>query len=163
LRHFHEAVIAGTARILSGASLQDVAAVHGETEYGWLVAEVSESLRFDFEEANAGEADATVTVTPIDDSSADPGETVTVTISTSSSYHVGTANTASMMVVDDESQLVTVTKIADAFEGGAGGMFRFTRTGDTSSSLTVNYTVSGTATSGTDYTALSGSVTFAAA
>ena len=41
-------------------------------------------------------------------------------------------------------------------------MFRFTRTGDTSASLTVDYTVSGTATSGTDYTALSGSVTFAA-
>ncbi|HEY1190329.1 MAG TPA: Calx-beta domain-containing protein [Gemmata sp.] len=46
--------------------------------------------------------------------------------------------------------------------GGTNGTFRFTRTGDTSGALTVNYTVGGTATSGTDYTALVGSVTFAA-
>src|SRR5205823_1190952 len=36
----------------------------------------------------------------------------------------------------------------------------FTRTGDTTGPLTVNYTVGGTATPGTDYTALSGTVTF---
>ncbi len=109
-----------------------------------------------------GESEVEVTVTPVDDEDDDPGEVLTVTIDTSSEYEVGTADSADMMVVDDETQLVTVTKIADAFEGGANGMFRFTRTGDISSSLTVNYTVSGTATSGTDYTALSGSVTFAA-
>ncbi|MSQ24531.1 MAG: hypothetical protein EXR58_08330 [Chloroflexi bacterium] len=38
------------------------------------------------------------------------------------------------------------------------GAFTVTRTGDTRTSLTVGYTVSGTATTGVDYTALSGSV-----
>jgi hypothetical protein len=38
------------------------------------------------------------------------------------------------------------------------GIFTVTRSGSTASALTVNYTVSGTATSGSDYVALSGSV-----
>ncbi len=54
-----------------------------------------------------------------------------------------------------------VEKIADAFEGGSAGTFRFTRFGDINSSLVVNYTVGGPATPDADYTALSGSVTFA--
>lgn len=48
---------------------------------------------------------------------------------------------------------------ANAAEAGQDpAVFTVTRTGDTSAALTVNYTVGGTATSGNDYTALSGSV-----
>ncbi|VTU00135.1 outer membrane adhesin-like protein : Putative hemagglutinin/hemolysin-related protein OS=Dickeya dadantii (strain 3937) GN=Dda3937_01477 PE=4 SV=1: Calx-beta [Gemmataceae bacterium] len=57
---------------------------------------------------------------------------------------------------------VTVAAINDAAEGGAAGTLRFTRTGSTSAALTVSYAVSGSATAGTDYTALTGTVTFAA-
>ncbi|PZV17778.1 MAG: hypothetical protein DCF20_05260 [Pseudanabaena sp.] len=42
------------------------------------------------------------------------------------------------------------------------GRFTLTRTGSTASTLTVDYTVAGTATNGIDYSNLSGSVTFAA-
>ncbi|MEA5593183.1 Calx-beta domain-containing protein, partial [Rivularia sp. UHCC 0363] len=49
-----------------------------------------------------------------------------------------------------------------ATEAGDTANFRITRTGDTSSALTVNYTVSGSATNGTDYSNLAGSVTIAA-
>jgi hypothetical protein len=45
-------------------------------------------------------------------------------------------------------------------QGLASGAFTISRTGDTSVSLTVNYTIGGTATAGSDYTTLSGSVTF---
>ena len=48
----------------------------------------------------------------------------------------------------------TVSVIAstpDATEGGADGAFTFTRTGSTAGSLTVGYSLGGTATSGTDY------------
>ena len=61
--------------------------------------------------------------------------------------------------------LVTVEAVAEAVEGGAAGTFRFTRTGDLSQPLTVAYTVatgSLAATADTDYTALSGLVTFEA-
>jgi hypothetical protein len=46
--------------------------------------------------------------------------------------------------------------------GTTTGTFTVSRTGSTSSALTVNYGVSGTATSGSDYNALSGSVTIQA-
>jgi hypothetical protein len=63
------------------------------------------------------------------------------------------------------SATVTVTATdATAGEPASGqgtGTFTFTRTAPTTGALTVNYTVGGTATSGTDYTALGTSVTFA--
>jgi hypothetical protein len=56
---------------------------------------------------------------------------------------------------------VSVATISDATEDGADGLFRFTRVGNLSGSLTVNVSVSGTATSGTDYTPIGTTVTFA--
>jgi len=49
-----------------------------------------------------------------------------------------------------------------AEEGNDTGAFTVSRTGDTTDTLTVFYTVSGTATEGADFAALSGSVTIAA-
>jgi hypothetical protein len=59
---------------------------------------------------------------------------------------------------------VTVTDAAltNAVWAGTNGVIAFTRTGTPSSSLTVDYTVGGTAVPGTDYTTLSGTVTLAA-
>lgn len=56
--------------------------------------------------------------------------------------------------------IVTVTPTGTPGESGAVGQFVFTRD-KTAGTLTVPFTVSGTATSGTDYTALPASVTFA--
>ncbi|MEO6567317.1 MAG: Calx-beta domain-containing protein, partial [Opitutaceae bacterium] len=49
-----------------------------------------------------------------------------------------------------------------AAEPSDPGVFTFTRNGSTASTLTVNFTVTGTATAGSDYTSLGTSVTFAA-
>ncbi|KIA94125.1 hypothetical protein OC25_11090, partial [Pedobacter kyungheensis] len=57
--------------------------------------------------------------------------------------------------------VLAVTKTADATEGGANGEFTISLPGTTATAteaITVNYTLSGTATNGTDYTALGGSV-----
>ena len=52
---------------------------------------------------------------------------------------------------------------SSASEGGSDtGTFKVTRSGSTTSSLTLNYTVGGGATNGADYNTLSGSVTIAA-
>jgi beta propeller repeat protein len=56
---------------------------------------------------------------------------------------------------------VGITPI-NANENNTPGSFTLGRSGDTSSSLSVNYTIGGTATNGTDYSSLSGTVTFAA-
>jgi hypothetical protein len=47
-------------------------------------------------------------------------------------------------------------------QGPVNGVFTITRSGNTAIPLTINYTVAGTATPGSDYTALPGSVTFLA-
>lgn len=64
-------------------------------------------------------------------------------------------------IFDNETPEVSVEKLSDAVEGGSG-TFRFTRIGDLSSSLTVNFSVGGTATSGTDFTSIGTSVSFSA-
>ncbi|MGD9418970.1 MAG: Ig-like domain-containing protein [Verrucomicrobiota bacterium JB025] len=59
-------------------------------------------------------------------------------------------------------EVFVVASDASATEGGDTGAFTFTRTGDTTGALTVYYSVTGSATAGTDYTALTGEVTIAA-
>jgi hypothetical protein len=56
----------------------------------------------------------------------------------------------------------TASDAAASFTGTNTGTFTFSRTGSTSASLTINYTVSGTATNGTDYNTITSSVTIAA-
>jgi hypothetical protein len=109
----------------------------------------------------ANSATADITVSPIDDSSIESTETVTLTIQ-SGGYTIGSPSSATVNITDNDTPVVTVALLNDAVEGVSNGAFRFTRTGNTSQSLTATYAVSGSATGGTDYTALSGSVTFAA-
>jgi subtilisin family serine protease/subtilase family serine protease len=54
---------------------------------------------------------------------------------------------------------VTATTSQATESGPSAGAFTVTRTGDLSAALIVNYTTGGTATSGGDYTALTGSIT----
>jgi YD repeat-containing protein len=57
---------------------------------------------------------------------------------------------------------VSATDAAASEQGPDAGAFTVSRTGGTVTALTVNYTVGGTATGGSDYAALSGSVTIPA-
>ena len=91
------------------------------------------------------------------------GENVTVVVLDGGSvYSADISNVAEITILDDPP-IVSVVKIADATEGGANGLFRFTRTGgDLTAALAFNYSVSGTATSKIDYTELPGSGSFPA-
>jgi hypothetical protein len=68
--------------------------------------------------------------------------------------------------VDDSSTLPTVTVVdsdGNASESGANsGRFRVTRTGNTGATLTVHYSLSGSAAKGADYATLPGNVTIPA-
>lgn len=109
----------------------------------------------------AGSATADYTLTATNDSTSEPTETVVIAVAPGTGYAAG-APSAAMNIFDNDASVVSVATVNNAVESGAAGTVRFTRTGDLSGSLTVNYTVGGTATSGTDYTALSGTVTFSA-
>lgn len=111
---------------------------------------------------------ATVTITPTDDSTYEGDETLELRIQRYQMFPTGPVFTGTMTIHDNEPPaVVSVARVADAVEGGADGTFRFTRTGgNLGQSLTVSYTVettgTGAATPTTDYTAQSGTVTFAA-
>jgi len=73
----------------------------------------------------------------------------------------GTDGTFILSVPPQVVGVTATTAIANE-QGPVNGVFTITRTGDTSIPLTINYTVAGTATSSSDYTALPGSLTFPA-
>ena len=83
-----------------------------------------------------------------------------------SGYNVPSGPQPFALVIDTVQSAVGLPMVRVSVDDGTateagptGGLLRFTRNGDTASALEVSYTVSGSATSGSDYVALSGSVT----
>ncbi|WP_338285537.1 Calx-beta domain-containing protein [Luteolibacter sp. LG18] len=112
-----------------------------------------------------GQSSVDVVVTPTNDSLIEVPEDVVATISTNAAYlRDASATTASVIITDDDTPVVTVSvPDPDASEGSQDtGTFLLTRTGDTSAPLTVYYGLTGTASYGTDYMALTGQVTIPA-
>jgi hypothetical protein len=110
---------------------------------------------------------ATVTVTPLDDSQVEGSETVVLTLTPDDCYGVGTSSSATVTIADNDTgpalPSVTVSATdASAAEPSNTGTFTVSRTGATTASLTVAFAVGGTATAGSDYAALPGSVTIPA-
>ena len=115
----------------------------------------------------AGQTQATVTITGLDDAVIDGQERVIAMIATGSGdfppYTLGTSLSATATVDDLYLQgvIIVATDTTAAETGGNTGTFTITRN-DTTSAATVAYTVGGTATAGSDYTTLGGSVSFTA-
>ncbi len=96
--------------------------------------------------------------------SMEPTETVILTVSANALYGIGSPSAATVNITDNDLPTVNVNATDDsAAEAGlATGTFTITRGGDLTSPLTVNYTIGGSATNGSDYATLSGSVVIAA-
>ena len=114
----------------------------------------------------AGASTALVTVTPTDDALAEATENVVLTLTTGTGYNLGTTTSATVNIADNETPFVTIAATdASAAETATGvtanpGTFTLTRLGNLASALTVNYTVTGSATNGTDYTSHGGNWRF---
>lgn len=99
-----------------------------------------------------------ITITQVNDAAAEPLETVVLTITAATTYQTFTPTaSASMWLRDDDQPTVFVdTQVGTSgtaytvTEGTVSTPTKFwiSRTGSTTSALTVNYTLSGTATSG---------------
>lgn len=109
-----------------------------------------------------GQASAVIDVNPIDDSTPELNETVVVTLLADSAYTITQPVTATVTIVSEPAVSVTATDPTATEAGRTTGAFTVTRSFDTANPLTVNYVLSGTATPGTDYAALAGSVDMAA-
>jgi hypothetical protein len=119
----------------------------------------------------AGATTTDVVVSPINDGVLDGEETVVLTLTGVAPYELGSPVSAEVRVVPAPTGRVSVTATDDVASeratatGPDTGTFRLTREGDPTllnSALTVSFTVTGSATSGSDYTALPTTATFAA-
>lgn len=108
----------------------------------------------------SGQSSATVAITGIDDSLVEGQESVVLAISSKSTYVMDQAfSKATVIIFDDEVATLSVrSPVRYAYENGEDGEIVISRKGDITNSLTVNYTVSGTAVSGVDISSLAGSV-----
>ncbi len=110
----------------------------------------------------AGRTSASVEFRTIDDPYVEPEETVNVTITANAAYN-GAGGSSTVRIIDDDLVSVTIAPTDGSVgEPSSTGRFTVTRAGNLIPSMVVNYTVSGTASNGVDYQALSGTVTIPA-
>jgi deoxycytidine triphosphate deaminase len=110
-----------------------------------------------------GQSTIDVTITPIRDNLVEGPETVVVTVQAGAGYAVGSPASGTVTIADDPAVVNVTVSDPDASETGDPGAFTFARSGgDVASPLIVNYTISGTATNGTDYASITGSITILA-
>ena len=108
----------------------------------------------------SGQTFADLTITPVDDGMPEPSETVSVTVIHTATYDPGSPSSATVTIADSSPVVNVEATDSGASENGPDtGTFTFTRTGATTAALTVNFTLSGTAQAGSDYTSLGSSVT----
>ncbi|MFM6754317.1 MAG: Calx-beta domain-containing protein, partial [Dolichospermum sp.] len=116
----------------------------------------------------AGSSTAIVTVDPTADTTFEYDETVVLTLTHGEDYSPSATSSATGTIANDETQVTLAVSPTSITEDGTPNLiYTFTRTGVTTNALTVNYTVGGTATIGTDYTGIATAgttktVTFAA-
>ena len=104
----------------------------------------------------ASASTATLTIDPTVDTTVESDETVAVTLTTGTGYTVGTTTAVTGTITNDDvvaSPTITlaVSPSSVTEDGTANLIYTFTRTGVTTSALTVNYGITGTA-DGSDYT-----------
>jgi hypothetical protein len=105
-------------------------------------------------------------VVPVDDATVELDEDLKLTLISAPTGKIVAPGTATITILDANTNnlpvvMLTSTNQPNAVEGGANGTFLLTRTGTTTTPLTVYLNTSGSATSGTDYAALPDSIAFA--
>ena len=108
----------------------------------------------------AGSASVEVTITPIDDTEAEPVETVTLTVLPTTNYDIKSPVLANVAIADNEAPVVSISTIdGSAYERFPTDTitFRITRAGETNSELFVFYEPNaGQAVNGADFSDANG-------
>ncbi|MDD1449395.1 M10 family metallopeptidase C-terminal domain-containing protein [Dolichospermum sp. ST_sed8] len=100
----------------------------------------------------ANSATATLTIDPTADTILESDETVALTLATGTGYLIGTTTDVTGTITNDDTTITLAVSPTSVLEDGTTNLvYTFTRTGITTSALTVNYSIAGTANS-TDYT-----------
>ena len=112
----------------------------------------------------AGATTATITINPTADAGFEADETVILTVAAGSGYTVGAPASATGTILNDDvlSASITVAPASVSEDGAANLVYTVTLSQAPLVAIAVNFTVTGTATSGTDYAAVTSPVTIAA-
>jgi len=145
-------------------------AMPGAFTFGEGESSLSVSLHANADSIAQGTEEAQLSLSPgtgMDDSVSESDEVVTVGITAGiqSTYQFGTPSIANVVIHDDDqtsgkSTISVSASAPNAAEPSSNGGFTITRTGDITDTLTVNIQMSGSASPGMDYEALSNSVIF---
>jgi hypothetical protein len=110
----------------------------------------------------AGQTSTNVTITPINDSIGENDESIIFALVGSTNYDIYTNISATISLLDDGDVPVAILQATktNAYEGNPNNDARFTvnLSNPSSSPVTVNFTLGGTAVAGTDFTAVGTSV-----
>ncbi|MCP3141841.1 Calx-beta domain-containing protein [Pyxidicoccus xibeiensis] len=109
----------------------------------------------------AGAASAVLEVRPTDDVLVEAKEGITVTLAADAAYQLATSTSAAVNLFDDEKPelRITATDSAAGEANANGGLFSVTAIPAPKADLSISFTVTGTATQGTDYGALTAPLT----
>ncbi|WP_184470989.1 Ig-like domain-containing protein, partial [Pedobacter sp. AK013] len=115
----------------------------------------------------AGQTTGTITIPVLTDNIVEGTETVVATLVSSNSplvtiTTVPADKTATINILDNTTATVTVAATKDGAEPGTAGEFTFTLSNVSTTDTQITYSVSGTATSGSDYTSIGTTVTIPA-
>lgn len=110
-----------------------------------------------------GVTSQTITLSVTDDSTVETNETFRVTLSNPTDASILGSTNAVITILENDATIALSTNAVSVSELATNITFTVLRTGGTNSSMTVDYfTTDGTAEDGSDYTAATGTVTFAA-
>jgi hypothetical protein len=115
----------------------------------------------------AGAAFVDLPVVPRANRTVDLNQSIVVTLISAPGGKIVPPNQATVTITDNNTNPLPIVDITStnhpyAVAGGVNGEFLFTQSGSTNASLTISFTIGGTAVAGTRYTALPNSVTIPA-
>ena len=100
----------------------------------------------------AGQSNASVTITAVDDQIAEGERTVILSLTEGNTFQTVFPAAATVTIQDNDQRVwLDASDFTAAKPGTDTGQFTFTRFGTTNTDVTVYYTISGTATNGVDY------------
>lgn len=104
----------------------------------------------------AGATTATITINPTVDGTVEADETVILTVAAGTGYTVGSPSSATGTILNDDvpSASISVAPASVTEDGASNLIYTVTLSQASVSPVSVNFTASGTATSGTDYAAV---------
>lgn len=104
----------------------------------------------------ANATSASFSITPVADSTVEPGETAIFSVASGTGYSVGSPSSASATIVNDDFPVasITVSPSSVAEDGATNLVYTVALDQPSPSALSIGFSVGGTATNGSDYTTI---------